>query len=139
MVANKEAAWVIAEHLDTLVNLKAAIQALYANNLESALESLESLRTMKWGLNFNLKVYNKIFNLMSKFARYPGIYPNLMAETLSLREKLGSKRIDVSKELSSIEKKYSTTADMVSHKISELEAAIAESSQKLTKIICRQS
>lgn len=137
--ANKEAAWVIAEHLDTLVNLKAAIQALYANNLESALESLESLRTMKWGLNFNLKVYNKIFNLMSKFARYPGIYPNLMAETLSLREKLGSKRIDVSKELSSIEKKYSTTADMVSHKISELEAAIAESSQKLTKIICRQS
>ncbi|NIR87854.1 M20/M25/M40 family metallo-hydrolase, partial [Candidatus Bathyarchaeota archaeon] len=47
---NKDAAWVIAECLDMLVSLKAAVEALQNNDLDKAIESLGSLRTMNWGL-----------------------------------------------------------------------------------------
>ena len=133
---NKSSSWVIAECLDMLITLKTAMEALKSNNLKSAEKSLTALRTMRWGLNVNLKVYNETFDLMSNFARYPGIYPNLMSELLSIREKMEGKNIDISKVTYSVEKQYNIMVDKVSDKISDLENAIGQSSQKLMKIIC---
>ncbi len=137
--ANKEAAWIIPELLDMLVNLKTAVEALRQNNLEEAVVSLGSLRTMSWGLNVNLNVYNQTFDLISKRSRYPGIYSNVLAEMLSLLKKRKSKKIDVSKELSSIEKEFNDKLEKVSAKLSALEESVEKSSQKLLQLICRLS
>jgi len=134
---NKDAAWVIAECLDMLVNLKTAVEALRNNNLEKAIESLGSLRTMSWGLNVNLKVYNQTLDLMTKNSRYPGIYSNVMAEMLSLLKKERSKKVDVSKELSSIEKEFNDKLEEVNAKLSVLEESVERSSQKLMQVICK--
>ena len=134
---NKDAAWVIAECLDMLVNIKTAVEALRNNDLEKAIRSLGSLRTMSWGLNVNLKVYNQTLDLMTKHSRYPGIYSNVMAEMLSLLKKERSKKIDVSKELSSIEKKFNDKLEEVNVKLSVLEENVEKSSQKLMRIICK--
>jgi len=136
---NKDAAWVIAEWLDMLVNLKAAVEALRNNDLEKAIKSLGSLQTMSWGLNVNLKVYNRTLDLMTKHSRYPGIYPNVMAEMLSLLKKKKSKKIDVSKELSSIEKEFNDKLEKVNAKLSALEESVEESSQNLMQMICKLS
>ncbi len=136
---NKDAAWVIAECLDMLVNLKTAVEALRNNNLEKAIRSLGSLRTMSWGLNVNLKVYNQTLDLMTKHSRYPGIYSNVMAEMLSLLKKKRSKKIDVSKELSSIEKEFNDKLEEVNVKLSVLEENVEKSSQKLMRMICKLS
>jgi len=134
---NKDAAWVIAECLDMLVNLKTAVEALRNNNLEKAIKSLGSLRTMSWGLNVNLKVYNQTLDLMTKNSRYPGIYSNIMAEMLSLLKKKRNKKIDVSKELSSIEKEFNDKLEEVNAKLSVLEESVEKSSQKLMQMICK--
>jgi len=134
---NKDAAWVIAEWLDMLVKLKTAVEALQNNNLEEAIKSLGSLRTMSWGLNVNLKVYNQTLDLMTKNSRYPGIYSNVMAEMLSLLKKKRSKKIDVSKELSSIEKEFNNKLEKVNAKLSALEENVEKSSQKLMQMICK--
>ncbi len=135
--ANKEAAWIIPSLLDMLVNLKTAVEALRQNNLEKAVMSLGCLRTMSWGLNVNLNVYNQTFNLISKHSRYPGIYPNVMAEMLSLLKKMKSKKIDVSKELSSINEEFNDKLEKVSAKLSALEESVEKSSQKLLQLICK--
>jgi hypothetical protein len=135
--ANKEAVWVIPDLLDMLVNLRTAVEALQQNNLEKAVMSLGSLRTMSWGLNVNLNVYNQTFDLISKHSRYPGIYPNVMAEMLSLLKKRESKKIDVSKELSSIDKEFNDKLEKVSAKLSALEENVEKSSQKLLQLICK--
>jgi hypothetical protein len=132
--ANKTAAWVISEYLDMLITLRTAKEALRSNNLELAVKSLGSLRTMSWGLNVNLNTYNETFDLMLKSARYPGIYPNLMAELLYLKEKMGDKNIDISKVTSSLDKEYNLMVGRVADKISDLENAIAQSCRKLTKM-----
>ena len=136
---NKDAAWVIAECLDMLVNLKTAVEALRNNDLEKAIRSLGSLRTMSWGLNVNLKVYNQTLDLMTKHSRYPGIYSNVMAEMLSLLKKERSKKIDVSKELSSIEKEFNDKLEKVNTQLSVLEESVEKSSQKLMQMICKLS
>ena len=136
---NKDAAWVIAECLDMLVNLKTAVEALRNNDLEKAIRSLGSLRTMSWGLNVNLKVYNQTLDLMTKHSRYPGIYSNVMAEMLSLLKKKRNKKIDVSKELSSIEKEFYNKLEEVNAKLSVLEENVEKSSQKLMRMICKLS
>jgi Iap family predicted aminopeptidase len=133
--ANKEAVWIVPDLLDMLVNLKTAVEALRQNNLEKAVMSLGCLRTMSWGLNVNLNVYNQTFDLILKHSRYPGIYPNVMAEMLSLLKKKESKKIDVSKELSSIEKKFNDKLEKVSAKLSALEENVEKSSQKLLQLI----
>lgn len=132
---NKDAAWVVAEWLDMLVKLKTAVETLQNNNLEEAIKSLSSLRTMNWGLNVNLKVYNQTLDLMTKNSRYPGIYPNVMAEMLSLLKKKGSRKIDVSKELSSIETEFNDKLAKVNAKLAALEEIVEESSQKLIQMI----
>jgi len=91
---------------------------------------------MSWGLNVNLNVYNQTLNLISKHSRYPGIYPNVMAEMLSLLKKRESKKIDVSKELSSIEKEFNDKLEKVNAKLSALEESVEKSSQKLLQMIC---
>jgi len=136
---NKDAAWVTAECLDMLVNLKTAVEALRNNDLEKAIKSLGSLRTMSWGLNVNLKVYNQTFNLMTKHSRYPGIYSNVMAEMLSLLKKKRSKKVEVSKELSSIEKEFNDKLEEVNAKLSALEESVEKSFQKLVQMICKLS
>jgi glycyl-tRNA synthetase (class II) len=135
--ANKEAAWIIPSLLDMLVNLKTAVEALRQNNLEKAVMSLGCLRTMSWGLNVNLNVYNQTFDLISKHSRYPGIYLNVMAEMLSLLKKMKSKKIDVSKELSSIDEEFNDKLEKVSAKLSALEESVEKSSQKLLQLICK--
>jgi glycyl-tRNA synthetase (class II) len=92
---------------------------------------------MSWGLNVNLNVYNQTFDLISKHSRYPGIYPNVMAEMLSLLKKRESKKIDVSKELSSIDKEFNDKLEKVSAKLSALEENVEKSSQKLLQLICK--
>jgi len=136
---NKEAAWIIPELLDMLVSLKTAVEALQQNGLEEAVMSLGSLRTMSWGLNVSLNVYNQTLNFISKHSRYSGIYPNVMAEMLSLLKKRESKKIDVSKELSSIEKEFNDKLEKVSAKLSALEESVEKSSQKLLQMICKLS
>jgi len=135
---NKDAAWVIAEWLDMLAKLKAAVEALRNNDLEKAIKSLGSLQT-GWGLNVNLKVYKRTLNLMTRHSRYPGIYPNIMAEMLSLLKKKKNKKIDVSKELSSIEKEFNDKLEKVNAKLSALEENVEESSQNLMRMICKLS
>jgi len=122
-----------------LVNLKTSVEALQQNNLEEAVESLGSLRTMSWGLNVNLNVYNQTLDLISKHSRYPGIYPNVMAEMLSLSKKKESKKIDVSKELSSIKREFNDKLEKVSAKLLALEESVEKSSQKLLQMICKLS
>ncbi len=136
---NKDAAWVVTEWLDMLVNLKTAVEALRNNDLEKAIKALGSLRTMSWGLNVNLKVYNETLDLMVNRSRYPGIYSNVMAEMLSLSKKKRSKEINVSKELSSIEKEFNDKLEKVNAKLSALEESIEKSSQKLMQMICKLS
>jgi len=135
---NKDAAWVIAECLDMLASLKTAVEALRNNDLEKAIKSLGSLRTMNWGLNVNLKVYNETLGLMTKNSRYPGIYSNAMAEMLSLLKKR-SKKVEVSKELSSIEKEFNDKLKKVNAKLSVLEESVEKSSQNLMQMICKLS
>jgi len=137
--ANKEAVWIIPELLDMLVNMKTAVEALRQNNLEEAVTSLGSLKTMSWGLNVNLNVYNQTLDLISKHSRYSGIYPNVMAEMLSLLKKRENKKIDVSKELSSIEKEFNDKLEKVNAKLSALEESAEKSSQKLLRMICKLS
>jgi len=134
---NKDAAWVIAEYLDMLVDLRTAMEALQSNNLQKAIKSLSSLRTMSWGLNVNLKVYTQTFDLMTKKSRYSGIYSNVMAEMRSLLNKRNAKKINVSKELSSIEKEFNDKIEEVSAKLSLLEESVEKSSQKLIQMICK--
>jgi len=136
---NKRSSWIIAEYLDMLITLKTSIEALKSNSLKIAEKSLISLRTMSWGLNVNLRVYNETINLMLDFARYPGIYPNLMIELLSIREKMEGKNINVSKVAHSVERQYNIMVDKVSDKISDLENAIKQSNQKLIKMLCHPS
>ncbi|MFB0501009.1 MAG: M20/M25/M40 family metallo-hydrolase [Candidatus Bathyarchaeia archaeon] len=136
---NKDASWVVAECLDMLVDLKTAVEALRNNNLEKAIRSLGSLRTMSWGLNVNLKVYNQTLDLMTKNSRYPGIYSNVMSEMLSLLNKERGKEIDVSKELSSIEKEFNDKLEKINAKLSVLEESVEKSSQKLLQILCKLS
>ncbi len=136
---NKDAAWIIPELLDMLVNLKTAVEALQQNDLEQAVTSLGSLRTMKWGLNVNLNVYNQTLNFISEHSRYHGIYPNVMAEMLSLLKKRQSRKNDVSKELSSIDKEFTDKLEKVSAKLSSLEESVEKSSQKLLQMICKLS
>jgi len=119
------------------VNLKTAVEALRNNNLEKAIESLGSLRTMSWGLNVNLEVYNQTLDLMTKNSRYPGTYSNVMAEMLSLLKKERSKKVEVSKELSSIEKEFNDKLEEVNAKLSVLEESVVRSSQKLMQVICK--
>ncbi|MDH5532237.1 MAG: hypothetical protein OEX99_02075, partial [Candidatus Bathyarchaeota archaeon] len=130
---NKDAAWVIAECLDMLAKLKTAVEALRNNNLEKAIKSLSSLRTMSWGLNVNLKVYNQTFDLMTKHSRYPGIYSNVMAELLSLLNKKRNKKINASEELSSIEKEFNDKLEKVNAKLSDLEESVEKSSHRLVR------
>ena len=130
---NKDAAWVIAECLDMLAKLKTAVEALRNNNLEKAIKSLSSLRTMSWGLNVNLKVYNQTFDLMTKHSRYPGIYSNVMAELLSLLNKKKNKKINASEELSSIEKEFNDKLEKVNAKLSDLEESVEKSSHRLVR------
>ncbi len=133
---NKDAAWVIAEYLDMLVDLRTAMEALRSNNLEKAIKWLSSLRTMSWGLNVNLKVYNQTLGLMTKKSRYTGIYSNVMAEMRSLLDKRKAKKINVSKESSSIEREFNDNLKKVSAKLSLLEKSVEKSSQKLMQMIC---
>ena len=137
--ANKEAVWIIPELLGMLVNLKTAVEALQQNNLEKAVVSLGCLRTISWGLNVNLNVYNQTFDFILKHSRYPGIFPQVMAEMLSLLKKKKSKKIDVSKELSSIDKEFNDKLEKVKAKLSALEESVDESSQKLLQLICKLS
>jgi len=130
---NKDAAWIIAECLDMLVKLKTAVEALRNNDLEKAIESLGSLRTSSWGLNVNLEVFNQNLDLMTKNSRYPGIYSNVMAEMLSLRKKKRSEKINVSGELSSIEKEFNDKLGKIKAKLSDLEESIEKSSYKLVR------
>lgn len=132
--ANKEATWVIEQHINILKILNRAIKFLKSSDLKVALKMLQSLPTMKWGLNVNLNVYNKVFGFMMNFSRYPALYPNIMVEVSSLKKQLQEGVYDYSEELSSLEKKYETFKDYVDSKISELEGAILECTQKLYKI-----
>jgi Iap family predicted aminopeptidase len=136
-VTNGDAAWVFAECLDMLVNLSTAVEALKNRNVKKAVKSLSSLRTMSWGLNVNLEVYNQTFDLMTKHSRYPGTYSNVMAELLSLLEKAKNQKNNVSKELSSIKKEFDSKLEEVYAKLSDLEESVEKSSQKLLQIICK--
>ncbi len=122
-----------------LANLKTAVEALQQNDLEQAVTSLGSIRTMSWGLNVNLNVYNQTLNFISEHSRYYGIYPNVMAEMLSLLKKRQGRRNDVSKELSSIDKEFNDKLEKVSAKLSSLEESVEKSSQKLLQMICKLS
>ncbi|MFB0523045.1 MAG: M20/M25/M40 family metallo-hydrolase, partial [Candidatus Bathyarchaeia archaeon] len=132
---NKEAAWIISEHLDMLVMMKKAVKALQRKNLRQTIAALSSLRTMDWGLNVNLNTYNETFDLMLKRNRYPGIYINAMTELLSLKGKLKKENADVSIELSSIKEKHEKTVREVRKKISSQEVAITKSSKNLMQAI----
>jgi hypothetical protein len=122
-----------------LANLKTTVEALQQNNLEGAINSLGALKTMSWGLNVNLNVYNQTLDLISKHSRYPGIYPNVMAEMLSLLRKRESKESDFSKELSSIEKEFNDKLEKVGARLSALEESVEKSSKKLLQMICKLS
>jgi len=135
--ANKDAAWIIPEILDMLDNLKTTIKALQRNNLEEAIKSLGSLRTMKWGLNTSLKVYNQTLDLISKHSRYPGIYPNVMAEMLSLLKKNKNKEQCVSEELSYIKKEFNDKLEKVSADLSALQESIEISTQKAIQMVSK--
>ena len=130
---NKDAAWVTAEYLDMLVKLKTAVEAMRNNDLEKAIDSLGSLRTSSWGLNVNLQVFNQNLDLMTKNSRYTGIYSNVMTEMLSLLKKKRSEKINVSGELSSIEKEFNDKLRKIRAKLSDLEESIEKSSYKLVR------
>jgi len=120
-----------------LDNLKTTIKALQRNNLEEAIKSLGSLRTMKWGLNTSLKVYNQTLDLISKHSRYPGIYPNVMAEMLSLLKKNKNKEQCVSEELSYIKKEFNDKLEKVSADLSALQESIEISTQKAIQMVSK--
>ena len=66
-----------------------------------------------------------------------GIYPNVMAEMLSLLKKRESRKIDVSKELSFIEKEFNDKLEKISAKLLAFEESVEKSSQKLLQMICK--
>jgi uncharacterized iron-regulated protein len=62
-----------------------------------------------------------------------------MTEMLSLLKKRENKKINVSKELYSIEKEFNDKLEKVSAKLSALEESAEKSSQKLLQMICKMS
>ena len=77
------------------------------------------------------------FHCAGKGKRARGIYPNVMAEMLSLLKKRESRKIDVSKELSFIEKEFNDKLEKISAKLLAVEESVEKSSQKLLQMICK--
>jgi Zn-dependent M28 family amino/carboxypeptidase len=135
--AGKDAAWINAEYLDVLIALRETVKDLESGNLGLAVETMSSLRTMDWGLNMNLDVYNEVLDSMLKSSRYPtyAIYPNIMAELLSVRRKIKEHLADASEEASSIQEKYALMLEKTKDRVSQLENAITNCIQEAQQFL----
>jgi Iap family predicted aminopeptidase len=129
-----DAAYVIPDYLNAIINLKKAIVAAKRADKETLTTSLKALTEKLWGLNVSPKVYNIIRKATFDSKRAQGLKFDLIPEARKLDKKSKKNIKDVSTEIASLEKKYKTILKQVEKKLSELNQTLAESSSALTEV-----